>query len=277
MATIPKGDYPPRDAAWLDAPSVLSYLCIFCGATATNNHHHPPRGRFHKHDEHRVPRLSVCGMGNASGCHGLLHHNGGTLTPRVPTDSRYCDAIADEKAAADINRRRKRNGLRPIRAGVPFMAKAEHPDSEHDEFEAACETASANIRTLRMSGAEAWRLEAENVAMVYAADTRDGTRFTEWRESEGISRGESSKMLTVAAFLEKPELRERPWGVQYEAARAIRRERGERSDIIADAEVLSLTDFRAKWWPAKGQPEKELCPTCHLLVDPKRLHQEGDA
>lgn len=56
--------------------------CVLCGRPAANAHHHPPkgmgggtfplatpRGGFRL----RPPLFAVCGAGNASGCHGLLH------------------------------------------------------------------------------------------------------------------------------------------------------------------------------------------------------------
>lgn len=56
--------------------------CVLCGRPATNAHHHPPkgmgggtfplstpRGEFRL----RPPLFAVCGSGNASGCHRLLH------------------------------------------------------------------------------------------------------------------------------------------------------------------------------------------------------------
>ena len=57
------------DQALMEAPSIIDSFCVFCGKPATNNHHVVPRSRGGTHG----PVLSVCGMGNASGCHGKLH------------------------------------------------------------------------------------------------------------------------------------------------------------------------------------------------------------
>lgn len=50
-------------------PSVESEMCAFCGRPATNRHHVVPRSQGGSGG----PTVCVCGMGNASGCHGLLH------------------------------------------------------------------------------------------------------------------------------------------------------------------------------------------------------------
>ena len=50
-------------------PSIESPYCPFCGKPATNRHHIVPRSAGGKNG----PTVTVCGMGNASGCHGKLH------------------------------------------------------------------------------------------------------------------------------------------------------------------------------------------------------------
>lgn len=44
-------------------------LCPFCLRPATNRHHVVPRSQGGADG----PLAEVCGLGNASGCHGLLH------------------------------------------------------------------------------------------------------------------------------------------------------------------------------------------------------------
>lgn len=44
-------------------------VCPFCGRPATNRHHIVPRSQ----GGHDGPTVAVCGLGNASGCHGMLH------------------------------------------------------------------------------------------------------------------------------------------------------------------------------------------------------------
>lgn len=55
--------------ALMDAPSIEAIYCPFCGKPATNRHHIVPRSQ----GGHDGPTVTVCGMGNASGCHGKLH------------------------------------------------------------------------------------------------------------------------------------------------------------------------------------------------------------
>ena len=51
------------------APSFYASECPFCGRPTTNRHHVIPRSQ----GGHDGPTIDVCGMGNASGCHGKLH------------------------------------------------------------------------------------------------------------------------------------------------------------------------------------------------------------
>ena len=64
------------DAVMLDKPSVDEEpFCAVCGRPATNSHHVIERGMggVSKELEKRIPKIRLCGMGNASGCHGLVH------------------------------------------------------------------------------------------------------------------------------------------------------------------------------------------------------------
>ena len=53
----------------MQAPSIRTPWCVFCGKKATNYHHVV----FRSQGGEKGPVLSVCGLGNASGCHGKLH------------------------------------------------------------------------------------------------------------------------------------------------------------------------------------------------------------
>ena len=57
--------------AMMRAPSIdtLDGTCAFCGRRATNRHHIVPRSQGGA----KGPTVTVCGLGNAGGCHGLLH------------------------------------------------------------------------------------------------------------------------------------------------------------------------------------------------------------
>lgn len=55
----------------LDAPSIEGEWCCVCGGYATNRHHVFPKGMGGSREE--GPTVTVCGFGNAGGCHGRLH------------------------------------------------------------------------------------------------------------------------------------------------------------------------------------------------------------
>lgn len=57
----------------LGKPSIETELCPFCGRLATNRHHIVPKGMGGTKSERDIPTVTVCGMGNAGGCHGRLH------------------------------------------------------------------------------------------------------------------------------------------------------------------------------------------------------------
>lgn len=67
--------------ALMDAPSVKSDRCVFCGRPAQSQHHVV----FRSQGGTDGPTLSVCGFGNESGCHGLLHKH--KLHPRYTAES----------------------------------------------------------------------------------------------------------------------------------------------------------------------------------------------
>lgn len=61
------------DAYLMECPSVEGRedgMCAICKSRpATNRHHIVPRS----HGGEGGPTIPVCGMGNTSGCHGMLH------------------------------------------------------------------------------------------------------------------------------------------------------------------------------------------------------------
>ena len=59
------------ELAMMDAPSIDLPYCPFCGRRATQRHHIVFKSQGGKSG----PTVTVCGMGNASGCHGDLHHH----------------------------------------------------------------------------------------------------------------------------------------------------------------------------------------------------------
>lgn len=122
------------DLEKLAMPGLVRLWCVSCGCRGgvlldshsrivesiqTNLHHDPPRSRIPKKHHILIPLLTFCGSGNASGCHGLAHHNHGSL--RTYPDGDRWTAVADERAALQINERRTFSGRKPIEPGVPFF------------------------------------------------------------------------------------------------------------------------------------------------------------
>lgn len=58
----------------MGAPSVeWDGRCSVCGRPASNRHHVVQKGIGGTAREAEIPTVLLCGMGNASGCHGLAH------------------------------------------------------------------------------------------------------------------------------------------------------------------------------------------------------------
>lgn len=66
---------PSDERKLLGLPSYVSPYCLCCGEKATNQHHVIQKGMGGrtKTIEKLIPTVSLCGFGNASGCHGLAH------------------------------------------------------------------------------------------------------------------------------------------------------------------------------------------------------------
>ena len=57
----------------LNKPSLRRSWCVVCGKPATNQHHVIVKGMGGTRYAKQIPTVSLCGMGNTSGCHGLAH------------------------------------------------------------------------------------------------------------------------------------------------------------------------------------------------------------
>lgn len=53
----------------MDKPAIKGDRCCFCGRPKNSAHHVVPRSQGGSDG----PTIPVCGFGNESGCHGLLH------------------------------------------------------------------------------------------------------------------------------------------------------------------------------------------------------------
>lgn len=66
---------PTDERELLGLPSFISPYCLCCGEKATNQHHVIQKGMGGRSKviEDLIPTVSLCGFGNASGCHGFAH------------------------------------------------------------------------------------------------------------------------------------------------------------------------------------------------------------
>lgn len=124
MIAIPKGSsLCARDAAMLGMTGVENPACFICGTSPTERHHEPPRSHIPKALQALIPTFSVCGPGNAGGCHALLHRLGGVV--RIEPDGDDYVLSIDERAAVHIDRRRALRGLAPLPVGTYRITKGD--------------------------------------------------------------------------------------------------------------------------------------------------------
>lgn len=64
-----EGDVNKHQLRMMNKPSIETECCPFCGKPASNRHHIVPRSQGGTNG----PTITVCGIGNMSGCHKLLH------------------------------------------------------------------------------------------------------------------------------------------------------------------------------------------------------------
>lgn len=85
-------------------PSIESEMCAFCGRPFTERHHIVPRS----HGGAKGPTVTVCGFGNASGCHGLLHSHRLHIRWSDGWEGLYTESPMKESEALE------RDGWRPL-------------------------------------------------------------------------------------------------------------------------------------------------------------------
>lgn len=258
---------------------IRSSRCIICHEPATNNHHHPPKGEVGDHDQ----TITLCGFGNANGCHGLAHHNGGTLK-LFPGETWHF--VADKKAAEAISRRRKRHSLPKVREGFRYAvvpveacegldalpdepsevaAQSRYGEEEHELAAAYAEVASADYTV--------FRCRAERLAMArdWFRKNRSDADFREWRlsltDSEGnpipVTDKAASEMLTVVDNLPDGIARSLPVSRQVLLARAVRDGVGKVDDLLPHAESLTARAFEEEFLGREPySPPSGLCPEC---------------
>ena len=89
----------------MDKPTLRRPFCVFCGRPKNSEHHVIPRSQGGTDG----PTLSVCGMGNESGCHGLLHSH----RLHVAWDGEWVFLYTEEPTKYD--KALTMDGWRPIR------------------------------------------------------------------------------------------------------------------------------------------------------------------
>ncbi len=99
--------------ALMGMPSIESAVCPFCGMPATNRHHVVPRSQGGKDG----PTVTVCGFGNAGGCHGDLHAHRLHLRAR---DGRWEWLRTDEPTKYE--RALEMDGWRPVEVWEEMFA-----------------------------------------------------------------------------------------------------------------------------------------------------------
>ena len=179
---------------------------------------------------------------------------------------------ADESFAAYLSKRLNKSvhvgGEYPLTFGEDDRDEV-FPDSEVDEELAHL---AHSEYTRRRKEAEWWRMRVEDVARAFALCEKRA-QFKEWREEAGIPAHEATKMLLVAAWLGRKDLRDVPQRIQVLAAKAVKAGR-DYSEVVADAAVLSESDCKVRWFDAPEPAEKRKCPTCQSRVPKERLEEE---
>ena len=113
----------------LDRPSMVDGgRCVVCGRPATNRHHVIPKGMggVPKALERRIPKLLLCGGGNASGCHGMAHAH--TLHLNWSDAMGWCFLVTDEPMDDELAWRTRARDFRPLKGqkleGITYGKRA---------------------------------------------------------------------------------------------------------------------------------------------------------
>lgn len=265
--TLDKGSsIAPADLALLDKPSLIQGRCCLCGDPAQNKHHAPPKSRIPKRMHKRIPLLAVCGIGNTSGCHRLLH---GFIEPRY--EDEWSFACDDEAARAEVNERREANGL--LAAYDPYdipafvEPHAEAQDTLPDELTyEAWRLVSAidnETRTAEWQKATMLLVIRNDLHRTYGIKA-GGKLFKEQYTEHGISTTQASRLTDWVEFLAgTPDADTLGVTRGYNAAVAVKRGVLSAEDAIRDAGTLSVSDFRAAYLGAESrEPSPLTCPKC---------------
>lgn len=247
--------------------------CPVCGMPSANSHHVVPKGMGGTSGP-EGPRMPLDGIGNTSGCHRLAHGHG--LTFRYSETCGW-SFIANDEAAADINKRRKRTGLPRIHGGqhacvpTPDFDAVDDPAAGDAPDSAAVGQELASIESDMdemdgLTGNLAWiegnRLVRVRELKAIGRGKRDAARaFVDWYTNvRHMSRSQVSKLEAFAQLSEASA----DLGVSkgYEVARAVADGLATEDEAASIARALSVSDLRATYWPPKDATEtaRIVCP-----------------
>ena len=258
----------PADAALLDKPSLVQNRCCVCGDPTQSNHHAAFKSQVPKADHHRIPVLSVCGVGNESGCHRLVQAR--WVVPYYESMWGWCFRVTDEAARQEVDSRRTANGYDPIQGdefGAIYSGKGDITDTEPDELTYELWTTIERID--QHEAHEAWQKAIALIAIRTALIERFGKRnglsaFREQYQERGYTASRVSRLTEwadtlggcVGAAALGPSR-------GYVAARAVKDGVLLPAEAVAEAEALSVSDFRAAYLGAtEREPVIYHCPKC---------------
>lgn len=268
-----------EDQRFLGRKGIEQDVCCVCGFPSQSKHHHPFKSRIPKEQQKSIPRLSVCGWDNSSGCHGLLQRN--LVRPRLSVAGLWTFFCSDEKALKEINERRAVRDYPRVKDGFPFSAIVhEQPrDESSEDVGSLVHALTLQFQELQMAQnerayeiGEVLILLSQAFAADYGGDERTGHRkMVEYAtESLGMSGAMVARHETYAKHLPPlPEARRLGIAKGYYAARAVKEGRLSVAEACSQAHCLSVSDFRASVWPQreKKEPEPVLCPACGVAIE----------
>ena len=257
----------PADLALLDKPSLIQAACCVCGDPAGAKHHAPPRSRIPKAMHKRIPLLSVCGHGNESGCHRLLH---GFVTPSYDDLLGWRFTVTDDDAYAEISARRMGNGFDELTAAEfspIYSGPADVTDTNADEltFELWQQIERMSAEETSIEWMMAVRLLDIRAALREMFGASGGrSAFREQYQERGYSATRVSRLTawaeTLACCLGGAAL-----GVTkgYNAARAVQLGKLTPQEAVDAASSMSASDFASEYLDAgEREPTIYKCPKC---------------
>lgn len=260
----------------------MTRICSICGSPNNiESAHIVSKGMGGDPAGNRTDTTPLCagsgGNTDSRSCHGA-HHNGELALKRHDNGSLWYTAKG--KTA-------KRLG---VKEGQWRLALYEHTDPDaidapRDSDEEITSAAAFGELLSDIEGrfaeshgveGEAYRsrcndMFAARTGFVQAfGDKRGRAEFAEWHASLtdpsgshiGVSKGEASRMCSIAVTLPSSVGIHLGAGKQYHLAKAVEQGKGSIAELVSQAEALSISDFRELHWPreVESEVEKVCCP-----------------